>query len=132
MNTQAVAARVGRQNERGGARACGSCLAEQWASRSVLMVIVSGWRPWRAICSSSLMERLGWQQPHTSHSHVPRDALHRQRDTALIRVLYTTCDEKEKRESHNVYAALARASQPPRQRRQSTNKPALTNTGLAN
>ena len=34
------------------------------------------------------MPRLGWQHRHTSHVHSPRARLHRQRDEALIRVLY--------------------------------------------
>mmetsp|Transcript_36124 Transcript_36124/g.84389 ORF Transcript_36124/g.84389 Transcript_36124/m.84389 type:complete len:228 (+) Transcript_36124:193-876(+) len=70
--------------------ACGSCCAEQCASSSVLMVIVSGCSPCLAISSTSSMPRAGWQQPHTSQRHSPEAALQRQRDTALMSVLKTT------------------------------------------
>ena len=45
--------------------AWGSLPAEQKASRSVLIVIVSGASPWRAICSSSSSPRSGRQHRHT-------------------------------------------------------------------
>jgi hypothetical protein len=54
-----------QRNDSRRSHACGSLPAEQKASRSVLIVIVSGASPWRAICSSSSSPRSGRQHRHT-------------------------------------------------------------------
>ena len=54
-----------QRNDSRRSHAWGSLPAEQKASRSVLIVIVSGASPWRAICSSSSSPRSGRQHRHT-------------------------------------------------------------------